>query len=92
MAFIINLNFLNNFDLLKKRIQKNEGFRSFLYLDKLGNPTIGYGHLIKNNENFISNKKYSKKLLKRLFEKDFNIALSDYNKNYKKFNYKKNIY
>ena len=32
---------------LKKRIQKNEGFSIKAYKDKLGNLTIGYGHLIK---------------------------------------------
>jgi len=90
LAFIFNLNFLKNLDLLKKRIKKNEGFRSSLYSDQLGNPTIGYGHFIRNNENFTSNKKYPKKQLKILFEKDFNIALRGYNKNYKKFNYKNN--
>lgn len=31
-------------------IKTHEGFRSRMYLDSAGLPTIGYGHLIKQNE------------------------------------------
>ena len=33
-------------------IETSEGFRSETYLDAAGNPTIGYGHLIKPGEIF----------------------------------------
>jgi lysozyme len=33
-------------------IVQNEGFRSAVYLDSAGKPTIGIGHLIKSGEDF----------------------------------------
>jgi lysozyme len=33
-------------------IKKHEGYSSQIYNDSAGNPTIGYGHLIKPGENF----------------------------------------
>jgi len=41
---------LTKYKLLKSRIKKNEGYKSFVYFDQLGFPTIGHGHLIKPNE------------------------------------------
>ncbi len=73
---------MKKFCLLKKRIKKNEGFSKSVYLDKLGNPTIGYGHLIKYNEKFLLNKKYSKTSLETLFEKDFTKAVCDFKSHY----------
>ena len=80
-GYFLQLN-LANYHKLKKRIKKNEGYRNCIYLDQLGYPTIGYGHLVKKNENFIIKKKYTKKYLENLFEQDFNKALKDFNKNY----------
>ena len=92
MVTFINLIFnLKNFELLKKRIQKSEGFKNKPYFDQLGNSTIGYGHLIKSVEKHTLNKKQPKNYLTSIFEKDFKIAHNNYNKNYKKFNYNKNI-
>ena len=71
---------------LKKKIKKNEGFRNKPYLDSLGHPTIGYGHLITNKEKKTFKGKFSKKFLLKLFDKDFKKALTDYKKN---FNHKK---
>ena len=68
---------------IKKRIKKNEGFRNRAYLDQLGNPTIGYGHLIKKNEKNLLVGKKTKKTLNIIFEKDFNLSLMEYQKNYK---------
>tara|TARA_B100000686_G_C16780756_1_gene971702 strand:+ start:2409 stop:2855 length:447 start_codon:yes stop_codon:yes gene_type:complete len=85
---------LNNYHKLKKRIKRNEGYSNILYLDQLGYATIGYGHLIKKNEKFLPKKKYSKKSLESLFQKDFNKALRDFNKHYKTkklSNFKKEI-
>ena len=81
---------MNNFFNLKKRIKKNEGFRNKAYLDTLGNKTIGYGHLILKNQEYLLKKKQSRKKLFKLFEGDFNRALNDYNKFYKRKNHNKN--
>ena len=67
---------------LKKKIKKNEGFRNKPYLDSLGHPTIGYGHLITNKEKKTLKGKFSKKYLLQLFDKDFQKALTDYKKNF----------
>ena len=77
---------MEKFLLLKQRIKKNEGFRNKPYLDSLGHPTIGYGHLITKKEKKIFKAKLSKKFLSKIFDKDFRIALTAYKKN---FNYKK---
>tara|TARA_Y100001970_G_scaffold261288_1_gene344241 strand:- start:243 stop:692 length:450 start_codon:yes stop_codon:yes gene_type:complete len=77
---------LEKFSSLKKKIKKNEGFRNKPYLDSLGHPTIGYGHLITNKEKKMFKTKYSKNFFSKLFDIDFKKALTDYKKN---FNYKK---
>ena len=77
---------MEKFLLLKNKIKKNEGFRSEPYLDSLGHPTIGYGHLITKKEKKIFQTKFSKKSLSNLFDKDFRKALIAYKSN---FNYKK---
>ena len=77
---------MEKFLLLKNKIKKNEGFRSKPYLDSLGHPTIGYGHLITKKEKKIFQAKFSKKFLSELFDKDFSKALKAYKNN---FNYKK---
>lgn len=70
---------------LKKRIKKNEGFFLKPYKDQLGNPTIGYGHLIKKNEKIYFSKKFKKTHFSKLFEKDFMLALQSFSINLKKF-------
>ena len=77
---------MEKFLSLKKQIKKNEGFRNEPYLDSLGHPTIGYGHLITKKEKKIFQSRFSKKSLSNLFDKDFNKSLIAYKKNY---NYKK---
>ena len=74
---------------LKKRIKKNEGFSRKPYKDKLGNLTIGYGHLIRKNEKFLTTTTQTKKYLNQIFEKDFEIALEDYKKNFLEYNFNK---
>ena len=69
---------------LKNKIKKNEGFRDIAYLDSLGYATIGYGHLIKPKEKNLLYRKTSKKKLLEIFIKDFDKALNDYEKFYKK--------
>ena len=77
---------MEKFLSLKKKIKKNEGFRNKVYLDSLGYPTIGYGHLITNQEKKTFQTKFSKKFFTSLFDKDFKKALTAYKKN---VNYKK---
>ena len=76
---------LDNIKKLKSKIKKNEGFRNTAYKDQLGNLTIGYGHLLKKEDKIKINKKYSKKYLLFLFDKDFNQALTDFKKKYSRF-------
>ena len=64
---------------LKKRIKKNEGFSSISYKDQLGFLTIGFGHLILQDEKHLIQKKISKKKLEKIFIKDFKKALVDFN-------------
>lgn len=79
-----------SFNSLKLRIKKNEGYSRTPYRDQLGFYTIGYGHLIKNNENFYFKTKYNKSYFDELFNQDFEHALKDYKKNiYKKKHTKK---
>ena len=82
---------MTNYNKLKTRIKKHEGFRNKVYLDQLGHPTIGYGHLVRKEDKFIAKKKYSKKLLLGFFEKDFNKALHNFNYYYSNFKMKKNL-
>ncbi len=64
---------------LKKRIKKNEGFRVRPYKDQLGFLTIGFGHLILQNEKHLLKKKINKKELEKIFQEDFNKALKGFN-------------
>jgi GH24 family phage-related lysozyme (muramidase) len=42
-----------NIEKLKEHLKEEEGYRNKVYKDHLGFATIGYGHLIKKNENFV---------------------------------------
>ena len=64
-------------ETLKEHIKKHEGFRNKVYLDHLGNRTIGYGHLCLSDENWDDDKVYDSKELNKTFEYDFNIACKD---------------
>ena len=72
---------------LKTRIKKNEGFSIKPYKDKLGNLTIGYGHLIKKNEVYLKNKNQTHQYLLDLFQKDFKKTVEAYNVNFFKYNF-----
>ena len=52
--------------------KKHEGFRDTVYLDSLGKATIGYGHLLTEDDDFEEGIQYDKSLLENLFDKDFN--------------------
>ena len=59
---------------LKEKIKIHEGFRDTIYLDSLQKKTIGYGHLIVHEDNFVEGKAYPKEELEALFDKDFERA------------------
>ena len=69
-----------NKNRLSRRIKKHEGFSKKIYLDQLGNPTIGYGHLVRKKDKIIENKNYSKTFLIKIFKKDLNKAIKQYEK------------
>ena len=76
-----------SFKKLKNRIKKNEGFLDKPYKDQLGFYTIGYGHLIRKNEDKYFIKKYNKNHFEKLFEKDFRKAQNQYKKYFLKENH-----
>jgi GH24 family phage-related lysozyme (muramidase) len=63
-----------DYQAVKNRIKKHEGFRDTVYLDSLGKATIGYGHLLTEDDDFEEGIQYDKSLLENLFDKDFNTA------------------
>ena len=69
---------------VEKGIKKHEGFSNKTYLDKFGNLTIGYGHLVKKSDKFKEGIKYKKKHLNSVFKKDFLIAQRAYENIFKK--------
>ena len=66
-----------NIEKLKKQILDHEGFRDVVYLDHLGNPTVGIGHLIKDNEPWKVGDKLDLSTIDKLFQYDVNIAMKD---------------
>jgi len=60
---------------LKNRIKKHEGYLGKVYVDSLNKKTIGYGHLLTEEDDFVEGVIYDKDILEALFEKDFNIAV-----------------
>jgi len=60
-------------DLLH-RIKEHEGFRNTIYLDTLGKATIGYGHLVVDDDAYIEGQVYSEELLYKQFGLDFDKA------------------
>ncbi len=69
-----NCKCMMDYTSLKNRIKKHEGFRNTVYLDSLGKATIGYGHLLTEDDDFEEGIQYDKSLLENLFDKDFNNA------------------
>ena len=63
-----------DYQAVKDRIKKHEGFRNTVYSDSLGKATIGYGHLLTEDDDFEEGIQYDKSLLENLFDKDFNNA------------------
>ena len=63
-----------NYEDVKSRIKKHEGFIAKVYLDSLGKATIGYGHLLTEEDDFVEGVIYDKDILEALFDKDFDKA------------------
>ena len=60
----------------------NGSYKNYIYIDQIGNPTIGYGHLINSKDFFTIKTKYSKITLLDVFYNDLKRAISDFKKNY----------
>ena len=69
-----NCKCIMDYQAVKDRIKKHEGFRNTVYSDSLGKATIGYGHLLTEDDDFEEGIQYDKSLLEVLFDKDFNRA------------------
>jgi GH24 family phage-related lysozyme (muramidase) len=52
-----------NYEDVKTRIKKHEGFSAKVYLDSLGKGTIGYGHLLTEEDDFEEGIIYDKAIL-----------------------------
>ena len=63
-----------NYEDVKSRIKKHEGFIAKVYLDSLGKATIGYGHLLTEDDDFVEGVIYDKDILEAIFDKDFDTA------------------
>ena len=61
----------------KKRIKEHEGFSPRIYEDSLGYKTIGYGHLVTIEDDFVIDEIYSPEQLQGVFDKDYAIAEKD---------------
>ena len=55
------------------QIKKHEGYSSKVYLDHLGNPTVGWGHMDKSMK---VGDVYPKDKLEKFFQKDYNQAVA----------------
>ena len=77
-----------SFKELKDRIKKNEGYSDKPYQDQLGFYTIGYGHLITEEDSKYYIKKFKKNHFEKLFETDFKKAKDQYKKNFFKKNHR----
>lgn len=63
------------YEQLKNRIKQHEGYLGKIYIDSLGKRTIGYGHLLTEDDDFVDGIIYDKDILENLFEKDFAKAV-----------------
>ena len=64
-----------NYDKLLESVKKHEGFRDVVYRDTLNKRTVGYGHLCVE-DHWEDGKKYDKKYLEDILEKDLQYAIN----------------
>ena len=63
-----------DYNNLKERIKKHEGFVNKIYKDSLGFATIGYGHLVTKADTYEEGVEYTEEELSKVFDQDFIIA------------------
>jgi len=66
-----------NLEKLKDHLRTEEGYRDMIYLDTRGFQTIGIGHLVKPSDNFVQGKRYSRKVIEKVFDYDVKICVQD---------------
>ena len=79
-----------NIDKLRKELERDEGVRYEIYLDHLGYPTFGIGHLITkyDPERGVSvGREISNERVQAAFQNDIAIVLTDCKKLYIEFEY-----
>ena len=67
-------------DVLRKEITEDEGCKYEIYLDHLGLPTCGIGHLIKESDEEHGKPvgtKVSEERVKQLFDEDIKVTLEE---------------
>lgn len=64
-----------NLELIKNRIKINEGFKNTVYYCSQNVATIGFGHALKDGDDFVEGVEYDKAILEELFEQDFAVAV-----------------
>lgn len=78
-----------NYETLKKEIMADEGYSNKIYLDHLGYPTVGIGHLIKKDDPEYGSKNLGKVVtderITELFISDADIAIKDCKKLFPNF-------
>ena len=71
---------------LKTLLEEREGYRDDVYLDSLGKPTVGHGHLLgKEYKDQVGTKPFSKEELDKFFDMDIETATKAAKKNIKNF-------
>ena len=66
---------MDTYNELKQEIKSHEGYRDHIYKDSLGIPTIFWGHLVLDTDDYVEGVNYSIEDAEKCFDKDFNIAL-----------------
>ena len=61
----------------RAQLKQDEGQRLEVYLDHLGNPTVGFGHLITANENLKQGDKITLARAEQMFEKEYQQAVKE---------------
>ena len=73
--FITSSKSYENYTLIKFHIKQNEGFKNRVYLDTLGNLTVGYGHKLRKADGYKLGDYVATARIDRWFQADFNTAL-----------------
>jgi len=63
------------YDELAGSVKLSEGFRDHVYMDTEGFRTIGWGHKVVHEDDFVDGKTYSQEELQEVFDKDLDKAI-----------------